>query len=70
MNASVITSATLSKEEKQTIEKLLTGKFGELAITYHTEPELLGGVRIEVGDWVFDGSVSKELGQLVNVLKS
>lgn len=70
MNATVTSPEKLSNEDKKSIEKLLVEKFGKIEIVYHTKPELFGGLRIEVGDWVFDGSVAKELNQLVNVLKS
>jgi F-type H+-transporting ATPase subunit delta len=69
MNASVITATALSKEERQAIETALSQKFGEISVEYHTEPELLGGMRIEAGDWVFDGTIARELNQLVHTLK-
>ncbi len=70
MNATVTSQESLSKDEKQSIEKLLNQKFGDLEIAYHTDPNVYGGLRIEVGDWVFDGTVARELDQLVNILKS
>jgi F-type H+-transporting ATPase subunit delta len=70
MNAIVTSSETLSKDQKTTVENLIQDKFGKIEVNYTIDPEVFGGIRIEVGDWIFDGTVAKELNQLVNALKA
>ena len=62
----VVESATpLTAEEGQNISKSLAADYGDkLDIKYKLNPELLGGVRIQVGDDVLDGSVQGRLDRL------
>ncbi|MCX8008428.1 MAG: F0F1 ATP synthase subunit delta [Patescibacteria group bacterium] len=69
MNAKVITAKPLSKEEQDKLQAILEKKFSDIFVEYHTEPEILGGIRIEVGDWVFDGTIAKKIQHLVHALK-
>ena len=70
MNAIVTSSETLSKDQKTTVENLIQDKFGKIEVNYTIDPEVFGGIRIEVGDCIFDGTDAKELTQLVNALKA
>ena len=36
--------------------------------TSHVDPELLGGMTVQVGDWLFDGTVRSRLERLRNQL--
>jgi F-type H+-transporting ATPase subunit delta len=62
----LVESATvLSATEGQRISAGLAKDYGDkLTIQYKTNPELLGGLRIKVGDDVFDGSVKGRLDRL------
>jgi F-type H+-transporting ATPase subunit delta len=62
----LVESATvLSATEGQRISAGLAKDYGDkLTIQYKTTPELLGGLRIKVGDDVFDGSVKGRLDRL------
>ncbi|MGJ8632782.1 MAG: ATP synthase F1 subunit delta [Luteolibacter sp.] len=62
----VVESATpLSATEGQNISAGLAKDYGDkLDIKYKITPELLGGVRIQVGDDVLDGSVQGRLDRL------
>jgi len=62
----VVTSAIeLSAEEKQQIEARLAEQFGpNLDITYVVDPEILGGLVIQVGDKLIDDSVRGRLNAL------
>lgn len=62
----VVESATaLSATEGQKVVAGLAKDYGDkLTIEYKTNPDLLGGLRIKVGDDVFDGSVKGRLDRL------
>ena len=55
----------LTASEGQQVSADLARDYGSnLTIQYKTNPELLGGLRIKVGDDVFDGSVAGRLDRL------
>lgn len=62
----VVESATpLTATEGQQVSQGLAKDYGHnLTIEYRTNPELLGGLRIKVGDDVLDGSVKGRLDRL------
>jgi F-type H+-transporting ATPase subunit delta len=61
----VESASVLSATEGQRISVGLAKDYGhKLTIQYKTTPELLGGLRIKVGDDVFDGSVKGRLDRL------
>ena len=64
----LIESATeLDTASRVTIEKNLTAEYGDqLTFSYRTEPSLLGGIRIRVGNDVLDGSVKSRLDRLAD----
>lgn len=64
----LVESATdLDTGSRVRVEKNLTEQYGEgLSFTYKTTPELLGGVRIRIGNDVLDGSVQSRLDRLAN----
>lgn len=63
-----IESATeLDSAQRERIEKNLTEQYGEgLTFQYSTDAALLGGVKMRVGDDVWDGSVQAKLERLTN----
>ena len=62
----VIESATqLNSALANQIETNLRGRYGDdLTIEFRTNPDLLGGLRIKIGDEVWDGTVKTRLRKL------
>lgn len=71
INRVTITSAyELSDQEQELFEKMARESYGKkCTVTYDTNPSLIGGFRIKVGDSVVDASVSGQLFSLKNHLK-
>ena len=61
-----ITSATpLTDEEKGSLRANIQDRFGsDLEFDFHVDPSIIGGVIVQVGDRVIDGSVAARLTQL------
>ena len=65
----VESAAALADGEKDNITNSLRKKHGDdLNFEYKVTPDLLGGLRIQVGDNVFDSSVKSRLDRLANAL--
>ena len=61
----VESAATLDAAEQQRVVAGLTAKYGsDLTFEYRVTPELLGGLKVRVGNDVFDGSVKGRLDRL------
>lgn len=71
IRAKVTTAATLEKSLSDRIEMLLTKKTGKkVVVEYLEDPSLIGGVRVQLGSRVYDGSVQRELARFQeNMLK-
>ena len=66
----VFFASPLSDEQKARLTekiKIQTGKIPD--IVYHEEPSLIGGIRVQIDDAVWDGSISAKLGTLKGVIK-
>jgi F-type H+-transporting ATPase subunit delta len=63
-----VESATpLDEPSRQRVAAGLATQYGpDLTIDYHTNPALLGGLRIRVGNDVFDGSVKGRIDRLAS----
>jgi ATP synthase F0 subunit b/ATP synthase F1 delta subunit len=60
--AHVAAAAELSDAQQTRLTELLTRIYGApVALQIHVDPELLGGLSIEVGDEVIDGSIASRL---------
>ena len=60
--ASIESAQDLSLEQRRQIEGQLHSRYGRgLSFAYRTNQELLGGVKIQVGSDVYDGSVAGRL---------
>jgi F-type H+-transporting ATPase subunit delta len=60
--ARVESAVTLSPDQQSAVQASLTGKYGAgLNISYAQNTALLGGLRIQVGSDVYDGSVRARL---------
>ena len=63
--ATVESAAPLSQELQSGIKDNLSRKYGAgLTVVFREQPSLIGGLRIQVGSDVFDGSVRSRLAQL------
>jgi F-type H+-transporting ATPase subunit delta len=70
LTASVTSAVELTKTEKKEIESMLTTMTGQqdIALECTVDPSILGGLRVEVGDWVLDTTVASQLTKLSNQL--
>ena len=63
--ANVEHASDLSKVEQQQIESFIHSNFPSVTeITFTSTPELLGGIRIHYGDYIYDDSVKGRLQKL------
>ena len=62
-------AAEMDEPTRQRVVAGLTEKYGaDLEVRYQTTPSLLGGLRIRVGDDVFDGSVQGRIDRFASAL--
>ncbi len=60
--AVITTAVELTDEEREKLEKRLMERFGaNIEFTYQVDPEILGGVIVQVGDKLIDDSVRGRL---------
>jgi F-type H+-transporting ATPase subunit delta len=66
MSVATVTSAVpIAPAQLARLEKGLAASYGrELRINQLVDPELLGGLRVQVGDEIIDGSVASKLSEL------
>jgi len=66
-SALIVSATELDTPSRVTIEENLKKQYGsDLSYSYQTDPSLLGGIRIRVGNDVLDGSVKARLARLAN----
>ncbi len=67
----VTTAVALSDEEKAQFEQKLKAKYGEnLDIHFKVDPKIVGGVIVQVGDKILDGSLAAKIDAVETSLKS
>lgn len=67
--AKVESSVSLTIQEKEDIENMLRRLLGrDIEVQCVVKPEILGGLRIQVGDWVADTTLANELTQMAQEL--
>jgi len=67
LDVHITTAYALQAAQKAALADALTKRLGrEVAITAEKDQELIGGVRIQVGDLVIDGSVRNQLRHLAS----
>jgi F-type H+-transporting ATPase subunit delta len=60
--ARVTSAVPLTREEQESLKGKLASKFGaDLEFQYEVDPALIGGIRLQVGGRVIDGSVAGKL---------
>jgi F-type H+-transporting ATPase subunit delta len=63
--AVVETAVDLSETEKNELRRVLEIILNHpVSLTIQAKPDMLGGIRIAVGDWVYDASLSNQLKQI------
>ena len=69
---SVKTASPLSAEQKERVESKVreTTSYRSLEFSYETDPELIGGIVIRIGDRTADGSVRNKFQRLLETLKT
>ena len=61
----VRTAIAPTPEESGRLARILRARFGAaLALEYEVDPDVLGGVWVQIGDTVVDGSLAGKLGTL------
>lgn len=69
--ATIQSAVPLTEEERSRIQTKLAAKYGDgLYYNWEVEPGLLGGVRIQVGDDVKDGSVRSKIDRLADLART
>lgn len=67
----VTTAIALSDDEKEQFKAKLIAKYGEnLDVDFKVDAKIMGGVIVQVGDKILDGSVVAKLNAVRNVFKS
>jgi F-type H+-transporting ATPase subunit delta len=66
----VYSAFPLDGNQVQNLKTLLEGRFGRLELSVEVTPELIGGVKVVVGDQVLDTSVSGKLAVMRAALNS
>ncbi|WP_022884226.1 F0F1 ATP synthase subunit delta [Glaciibacter superstes] len=63
--ATVISASPLVPAQLDRLKKSLAGRYGrDLTVNLVIDPELVGGVRVQIGDDVIDGSIATRLNDL------
>lgn len=68
-SAEITSAVPLTDAEKETIRQDILSKTGSQTVTFRTDPTILGGLVIKVGDKVVDGSVASQLETLRQSLR-
>lgn len=69
--ATIQSAVPLTEEERSRIQTKLAAKYGDgLYYNWEVVPDLLGGVRIQVGDDVKDGSVRSKIDRLADLART
>jgi len=64
-SASVVSAVELTEGQKQNVrDSLGRMKGGDVAIEFSQNPDLIGGMRVNIGDDVYDGSMKTRLTRL------
>lgn len=68
--ATVEAAVRLSPEEERTIARVLSEMSGhEVELEQRLNTDLIGGIRITMGDWVMDASMRQQLNEMAVLLK-
>ncbi len=63
--AQAVTALEPTAEQKETLEAALKRKFdADVEVSYSVDADLIAGMRVQIGDWVVDGSARTQLNKL------
>lgn len=62
--ATVTSAGALAPKQLERLKKSLAGRYGELTINQIVDPSVVGGLRVQIGDDVIDGSIATRLNDL------
>jgi F-type H+-transporting ATPase subunit delta len=62
--ATVVSATPLPAEQAERLRASLSGRYGDLALNQVVDPTILGGLRVQIGDDVIDGTVASRLSEL------
>jgi F-type H+-transporting ATPase subunit delta len=62
--ATVTAAVPLTEEQRERLSSALANIYGhEIQLNIDVDPRLVGGIRVEIGDEVIDGSMISRLGE-------
>jgi F-type H+-transporting ATPase subunit delta len=71
IHATVTTAIDLDKDDRQRFERALAEKLGrKVSVDFSTDPGIVGGASIQIGDHLVDGTVRTQLARLRQELLS
>ncbi|MGN7800591.1 F0F1 ATP synthase subunit delta [Leifsonia sp. 22587] len=62
--ATVYTAAPLPEAQTERLRSALSATYGDLKINQVVDPSIIGGLRVQIGDDVIDGSIASRLAEL------
>lgn len=63
--AHVYSAVKLTKDEETSVKETVSDIAGEqIPVEMHIDKDLMGGLKIEVGDWILDTTISSQLKRL------
>ncbi len=69
MSVTVSSARDLTKSQRESLQQRLHDLMGgDVAVTYHAEPDLLSGLRIQIGSTVYDSTVRNRLDTMRTLL--
>jgi F-type H+-transporting ATPase subunit delta len=60
-NAKVTSSSVLTKNQSEKIIQILTSNFGAKEVEFEVDKDLIGGIKVKIGDSVIDLSLQNKL---------
>jgi F-type H+-transporting ATPase subunit delta len=62
--ATVVTAQPLPAAQAERLRETLAAKYGDLKLNQVVDPTIIGGLRVQIGDDVIDGSIASRLSEL------
>ncbi|MBP7875422.1 F0F1 ATP synthase subunit delta [Candidatus Woesebacteria bacterium] len=60
----VVTALDLTKEQTAQVKKILSERAGQAKVVFKTDPTILGGIQVKIGENRFDASLEGQLQRL------